>query len=128
MTTTTTTVLALGERWAAAERAGDAEALSALADDGFRLVGPFGFVLDKQQWLDRYRTGAFHTHALHWDEVSVANHGDVAITIGKQTQQATYQGQPADGTFRVSHVFARQPDGWRLLGMHLSQAAPPQRP
>jgi len=127
-TTTTTAVMALGERWTAAERAGDTEALSAIADDGFRLVGPFGFVLDKEQWLDRYRSGAFHTESLDWEDVSVADHGDVAITIGRQTQRATYQGQPANGAFRVSHVFGRQPDGWRLLAMHLSPAAPPQRP
>jgi ketosteroid isomerase-like protein len=125
---TTTTIIELGERWAAAERAGDVATLAALTDDDFRLVGPYGFVLDKQQWLDRYRTGAFHTQSLDWDEVSVADHGDVAIAIGKQTQQATYQGQPSNGAFRVSHVFARQPDGWRLIAMHLSQAAPPQRP
>lgn len=125
---TTTDVIELGERWARAERAGDVDTLAALADDGFRLVGPFGFVLDKQQWLDRYRTGAFHTQTLNWDEVSVADHGDVAIAIGKQTQEATYQGHPSNGAFRVSHVFARRPDGWRLLGMHLSQAAPPPRP
>ena len=125
---TTTAIIELGERWAEAERAGDVATLAALAEDGFRLVGPYGFVLDKQQWLDRYRTGAFHTQSLHWDEVSVADHGDVAIAIGKQTQQATYQGQPSNGAFRVSQVFARQPDGWRLLAMHLSQATPPQRP
>ena len=125
---TTDAIIELGERWAAAERAGDVATLAALAGDGFRLVGPYGFVLDKQQWLDRYRTGAFHTQSLDWDEVSVADHGDVAIAIGKQTQQATYQGQPSNGAFRVSQVFARQPDGWRLIAMHLSQAAAPQGP
>jgi len=43
--------------------------LAALTDDGFRLIGPYGFVLDKQQWLDRDRTGAFHTQSLDWDDV-----------------------------------------------------------
>ena len=125
---TTDRVLELGARWAEAEQAGDVDALAEIADEGFRLVGPFGFVLDKQQWLDRYRSGAFHTRRLTWDEVSVADHGDVAIAIGRQSQQATYQGRPADGDFRVSHVFARKADGWRLIGMHLSQAAPPLQP
>ena len=125
---TTDQILELGGRWAAAEQAGDVDALAEIADEGFRLVGPFGFVLDKEQWLERYRSGAFHTTRLDWDEVSVADHGDVAIAIGKQSQQAAYQGRPADGQFRVSHVFARKADGWRLIGMHLSQAAPPAQP
>jgi ketosteroid isomerase-like protein len=125
---TTAQIMELGDRWAKAECAGDVETLAGLADDAFRLVGPFGFVLDKEQWLDRYRSGAFHTSSLDWDEVSVADHGDVAIAIGKQTQEAAYQGRPSNGEFRVSHVFARTPDGWRLIGMHISQAAPPQGP
>ena len=45
-----------------------------------------------------------------------------------QTQEASYQGRPADGSFRVSHTFARRDGQWRLLGMHLSLAAPPQPP
>jgi ketosteroid isomerase-like protein len=121
-------IMELGDRWAQAEVAGDVDTLAGLADDGFRLVGPFGFVLDKDQWLDRYRSGAFHTRTLTWEEVSVADHGDTAIAVGKQTQEASYQGRPANGEFRVSHVFARKPDGWHLIGMHLSQAGPPQHP
>jgi ketosteroid isomerase-like protein len=121
---TTDQILELGGRWAEAEQAGDVDALADIADDGFRLVGPFGFVLDKEQWLERYRSGAFRTTRLTWDQVSVADHGDVAISIGLQSQQATYQGRSADGEFRVSHVFALKARGWRLVGMHVSQAAP----
>ncbi len=123
--TTTADIMGLGELWAKAERAGDVETLARLADDDFRLVGPFGFVLDKQQWLDRYRSGALQTRSLAWDEVSIVDHGPVAIAVGKQVQQAAYQGHASDGEFRVTHIFARKAGGWRLVGMHLSQAAPP---
>jgi len=123
---TTAEIRALGDRWAKAECAGDVETLDALADDGFRLVGPYGFVLDKRSWLDRYRSGAFDTRSLDWDDVSVADHGDVAIAIGKQTQEAAYRGRRSDGEFRVSQVFARKPEGWCLVGMHISLATPPQ--
>ncbi|HWU21039.1 MAG TPA: nuclear transport factor 2 family protein [Nocardioides sp.] len=126
--TTTQEILDLGAAWARAEQSGDVATLDAMAADGFRLVGPFGFVLDKHQWLERYRTGDLTTTSLAWDDVSVADHGDVAIAIGKQTQQASYLGRPADGVFRVTHVFARDGHDWRLLGMHLSQAAPPAPP
>ncbi|HJQ06270.1 MAG TPA: nuclear transport factor 2 family protein [Nocardioides sp.] len=122
----TNEVLEAGRRWAEAETKADVETLERIADDGFRLVGPFGFVLDKSQWLERYRAGDLVTERLDWEDVSVADHGDVAIAIGTQTQQATYRGQRADGAFRVTHVFRRAGDGWRLLGMHLSQAAPPR--
>jgi ketosteroid isomerase-like protein len=41
----------LGRRWAEAESSGDADALAALLADDFVLVGPLGFMLDKQQYV-----------------------------------------------------------------------------
>ena len=122
---TRTEILKLGERWAEAERNADTDTLDDLAAAGFRLVGPFGFVLDKAQWLARYQTGALHTSSLIWDEVDVREYGDTAVAIGRHTQQATYQSQRVDGQFRATHVFTREGDGWMLVSQHLSQAAPP---
>jgi ketosteroid isomerase-like protein len=122
---TRTEILNLGERWAEAERNADTDTLDDLAAAGFRLVGPFGFVLDKAQWLARYQTGALHTSSLVWDEVDVREYGDTAVAIGRHTQRAAYQGRAADGQFRATHVFTREGDGWMLVSQHLSQAAPP---
>ena len=121
-------ILALGERWAEAEQRADTATLDKLAVADFRLVGPFGFVLDKAQWLDRYRSGALATNSLVWDEVAVRDFGDTAIAIGRHTQRATYQGRPADGQFRVTQVFVRDGGQWELASLHLSQAAPPGPP
>ena len=118
-------ILALGARWAQAEQDGDTTVLDELAAADFRLVGPFGFVLDKSQWLDRYSDGGLVTRSLAWDEVDVRDFGDTAIAIGRQTQQASYQGRPADGQFRITHVFVRDAGRWVLASVHLSQAAPP---
>jgi hypothetical protein len=49
-------VLDLGRQWADAESRGDAEALEALLADDFLLVGPLGFVLDKQEYLGSRRS------------------------------------------------------------------------
>jgi len=121
-------ILALGERWAEAEQRADTATLDKLAIADFRLVGPFGFVLDKAQWLDRYRSGALVTNSLVWDEVAVRDFGDTAIAIGRHAQRATYQGRPADGQFRVTQVFVRDGGQWELASLHLSQAAPPGPP
>ncbi|WP_051790938.1 nuclear transport factor 2 family protein [Amycolatopsis jejuensis] len=109
-----------GQRWAAAEVAGDTDTLAGLVTDGFRLVGPLGFVLDREQWLGRYRSGALVTEQLDWRDVEVREHGDTAIAIGVHDQAATHQGNRADGTFRATHVLIRGDDGWRLAGIHLS--------
>ncbi len=118
-------ILDLGARWVEAETRGDTTTLDEIATADFRLVGPFGFVLDKPQWLDRYRSGDFATGSLVWDDVEIREHGDTAIAIGQHTQQATYQGRPADGRFRTTHVYVRAAGRWMLASLHLSQAAPP---
>jgi ketosteroid isomerase-like protein len=121
-------ILALGARWAGAERHADTKILDEIAADDFRLVGPFGFVLDKTQWLDRYLSGGLVTSSLDWEDVEVREFGETAIAIGRQTQRATYQGRPADGQFRVTQVFVRHQGRYQLASLHLSQAAPPTRP
>jgi ketosteroid isomerase-like protein len=113
-------ILRLGAHWAEAEQRADTGALDDLAVDDFRLIGPLGFVLDKAQWLGRYQGGELVTSSLVWDDVVVREFGDLAIAIGRHTQRATYQGQPADGQFRGTHVFVRGEAGWRLANIQLS--------
>ena len=120
----------IGSTWVDAELAADIETLDALATDDFRLVGPFGFVLDKQQWLDRYRSGDFATTTLTWHDVDVRVYGDSVVTIGTQSHEATYQGSPSNGEFRITHVFVRDGDRWKIASMQLSPTAfaPPPIP
>jgi ketosteroid isomerase-like protein len=114
-----------GRVWAAAEERGDTELLAGLAADGFRLVGPLGFVLDRDQWLARYSGGGLVTEKLDWDEVEVRDFGTAAIAIGVHAQVAKHQGNPVDGRFRATHVLVRADDGWRLAGIHLSPIGGP---
>jgi ketosteroid isomerase-like protein len=112
--------------WATAEAAADAAALDDLAVDDFALVGPAGFVLDKQQWLGRYRSGALRHSKFEWSEEALRLYGEAAIALGRQAQRATYNGHPADGQFRTTHVWVCQHDRWRLAAIHLSPiSAPP---
>jgi ketosteroid isomerase-like protein len=123
--TTDRQIRELGSRWSEAEQRGDVAALDALSVDDFTLVGPLGFVLNKQQWLDRYRTGALVTHSLVWDEIEVRDYGDAAVAVGSHRQRAEYQGNNADGRFRATHVAVRRGDGWLLAGVHLSPIGGP---
>ena len=129
-TTTAAEIRSLGSAWVDAELAADVDTLDALATDDFRLVGPFGFVLDKQQWLDRYRSGDFATSVLTWHDVDVREYGDAVLTIATQAQEATYKGSPSNGEFRITHVFVRDADRWKIAGMQLSATkfVPPPAP
>lgn len=113
----------LGRRFADAQERGDADALEELLSEDFRLVGPLGFVLDKQKWIEQHRSGALQVSSLRWDEVDVRDYGQVAVAIGHQSQEASYQGNPAGGEFRVTQLAVRRDGGWALAGMHLSPLA-----
>lgn len=108
-----------------AEISGDIAALDALATEDFTLVGPVGFVLDKRQWLDRYRGGALRTKALAFEDAVTHVYGDAAIRIGRHVQEAEFQGRPVNGEFRATHIAVRQGDRWRLAGVHLSPIGGP---
>jgi ketosteroid isomerase-like protein len=118
----------LDQSWLAAELNADVDSLDVLAAANFLLVGPLGFTLDKHGWLERYRSGALHTSALSWDDVSLRVFPDMAIWVGRHTQEASYLGRPADGQFRATHVAVRRDGRWLLVGMHLSTIATPPIP
>ena len=125
MDTDTTGIRELDNAWAAAEQAGDSATLDALTVPDFQLVGPLGFVLDKQQWAQRYRSGDLHTTTLKWAIESVRVYGDAAVTIGTHTQTGDYRGRPIDGAFRSTHVAARRDGRWQLASIHLSPVQNP---
>ncbi|WP_410636358.1 nuclear transport factor 2 family protein [Amycolatopsis sp. cmx-4-83] len=114
-----------GRVWAAAEERGDTGVLAGLVVDGFRLVGPLGFVLDREQWLARYGGGDLVTEKLTWDEVEVRDFGTTALAIGVHEQVARHRRNPVNGRFRATHVLVRDDDRWRLAGMHLSPIGGP---
>jgi ketosteroid isomerase-like protein len=123
-------ILALGRRWADAERQGDIVALDALLADDFVAVGPRGFVLNRQQWLDRYRSGNLKNEVFSWQDIAVRDYGEVAIAVGVQAQQASFQGHDASGRFRLTQIAVRQAQRWLIASLHLSgpiPAAPPSR-
>jgi ketosteroid isomerase-like protein len=128
MTTTETTdaqIRDLGRRWADAEQRGDVAVLDELSADEFVMVGPAGFMLDKPQWLHRYRSGDLVTESLDWDELAIREFGDTAVVIGRHTQRAAYRDNPADGSFRSTHIAVRRDGRWRLAGIHMSPIGGP---
>jgi ketosteroid isomerase-like protein len=117
-------IMTTGQKWATAESTGDTGALADLVTDDFRVVGPVGFILDRQQYLGRYQ-GGFSPESVAWDDVIVRDYGNAAVTIATVTQQASFQGQRADGQFRVAHVFVKPADRWQIANVQYSMIGGP---
>ncbi|HKF75378.1 MAG TPA: nuclear transport factor 2 family protein [Candidatus Dormibacteraeota bacterium] len=116
----------LGQRWAEAEEPGDAQALGPLLADDFVLVGPLGFVLDKQQYLGSRLSGDLRHESFAWEDVRVRLYGEAAVAVGSQTQRSTYQGRDASGRFRVTQIAVQHGGRWVIVGIHLSPIAQPR--
>jgi ketosteroid isomerase-like protein len=122
--TTADEIQALNKRWLEAEVSGDAQAMEGMTVDGFTLVGPLGFILDRQQWIARYTTGDLVTSELNWHDTRLSEYGDTAVEVGVQTQKSAYQGRSMDGSFRSTHVLVRVDGEWKLAALHLSPMPP----
>ncbi len=111
--------------WADAERAGDSTALDALLHPEFVGIGPFGFVLDRAQWLERFANGLNYTSFDFTLDFPVRFVDGCALVIGTQRQSGDFGGMPADGEFRVGLVFSA---GAKLAAVQVSLGKPPEAP
>lgn len=113
--------------WTAAELSGDASQLVELLHPDFIGVGPFGFILTRDEWAGRFSGGLRYTAFAFTPDQPIRYAGAAAVVVGTQAQTGTHAGRPVDSDFRVTLVFTDEPL-WRLLTAHLSLRHPPQRP
>jgi hypothetical protein len=114
-------------RFAEAQRLSDVDDLSGLLTEDFKLVGPLGFVVPKQEWLEQFHTGMLQIQSLEWDEIDIRTHAYAyfAIAIGRLTQVATFARKPADGQFRVTAIAIGHGTSWHLAGAQYGPIAAP---
>ena len=114
----------LAQDWATAELRGDTASLEhALAGD-FVGVGPRGFMLNKEEWLERHGSGKLRYESFEVDEVGVRLYGDTAVTVCRQTAEGVYEDEHGrydiHEQFRATLIFVKQEERWLLAGLHLS--------
>lgn len=101
-----------------AETHGNAKELEPLLNTHFRGVGPKGFVLNKQQWIDRHQ---------HYSYISLTTEDEVtepyeqtAIVWSAQYEVAKYKGSEVKSRSRVTQVWIQDQDTWKLAAMQFS--------
>ncbi len=118
-------VLRLADTWASAELRADTAFLERTLAEDFIGIGPLGFMLTKQEWLARHRSGDLKYESFGLDESKVRAYNDAAILTGRQIQSAAYRGNPMPGQFRTTLVFVQQQGQWRLASLQLSTIGQP---
>ena len=121
-------VLDLVQRWAAAEQENDAGRLDGQLAGEFAGVGPFGFILTRDQWLARFTNGLVN-RSFTVTDLQVRDYGTAAAGIGVLAQETSWQGNDNSGRFRVTLMAVRADEGWLLAQVHIGPLqAPPERP
>ena len=90
--------------WIDAERTGDATTTEKLLTDDFVGIGPVGFQLPKQAWLQRQTGGELHYDELTLDEISTRRHGGCAITTARWNARGTARGHALPEATRLTLV------------------------
>jgi ketosteroid isomerase-like protein len=116
--TATNDVLDLVRRWAAAEQRNDAGLLDGLLADGFVGVGPLGFVLTREQWLERFGNG-LENRRFTVEDPQVHEHGGAAVVVGVDAQETSFRGGDNSGRFRLTLVAVRPADRWLVASVHI---------
>lgn len=120
MSTDTDEITTFLDEWQQAELAGDSAAIGERLSGDFLGVGPLGFMLPRQAWLQRF------DHGLHYDEFEltesqVRRYGDTAVVVGQQTQAGSFGGNPLPfPVVRTSLLLERTSGSWKLAGAHMS--------
>ena len=100
--------------------------LDVLLHPDFVGVGPYGFVLDREQWLARFGDG-LHYDAFEFTRLAQPRSFDsTSIVIGTQSQRGAYNGRPVEGVFRASIVLVGAQAS--IAHMQLSLGSPPGMP
>jgi ketosteroid isomerase-like protein len=115
------------DRWAKAELGPDTATIDAVLADDFLGIGPFGFTLTKEEWLQRHSSGDLDYTQFALLDTTIRRYGDAAIVVGVQDQVATYQGNPVPmSKLRFSATLVRESGGWVIAGHQMSQLGAPQ--
>ena len=110
----------LVEDWATAELRGDITFLKRNLADDFIGVGPYGFLLTKDEWLERHESRKLRYDSFRLDEVRVRLYGQGAVMIARQMTKGKYEDNDLPGSLRATLFFAQQEGRWLLAGIHMS--------
>jgi hypothetical protein len=114
-------LLELAENVRQAELRADVPYLDRVLTADFVGIGPRGFVLNKEAWLGRHRSGDLKYESIERDEMALRTYTDAAILTTLEIGRTIYKGQELPvGALRATYTFVRRGGNWRLAGVQFS--------
>jgi ketosteroid isomerase-like protein len=109
----------------------DSAAMEKMFTDTYRFVSTDGSVSTGPERIASMKTGDTKFDSITYDEVSVRSNpeGTGAVSIARVTVKGKNLGTPVEGQNRVTYVWSKAADGWRLASAQVTEirAAPDKR-
>jgi ketosteroid isomerase-like protein len=117
--TTEAQILDAEDRLRTAMLGSDVRALDELLAPDLMFTNHLGHLLAKEDDLAAYRSGILKVKALTPSEQHIRINGEVGIVSVRMQLFGTYGGDPANGDFRFTRVWARSPNTtWHIVAAH----------
>jgi hypothetical protein len=98
---------------------GDTELLDAILADGFIHTNSLGELRAKETHLQRYRDKQIDIESILFEKSKVTYHGDGLAVVNIRAQaKESYNGEDRSGTYQLSRVYYKTPQGWKCIMNH----------
>jgi ketosteroid isomerase-like protein len=107
--------------WMQAVQERDMDRLEEIVGDGFRFtaVHLIPEPMTRAQWMGAAREG-YTILSFAYEHMDIDVFGDTGIVHARYSQVASYQHTPLSNVFRLTDVWHREPDGWKVVARHSS--------
>ena len=111
----------LEEAWMQAVEDRDMETLERIVAPEFRFMAIHLYPepMTRAQWMDAAREG-YTIVSFAFERMDIDINGDTGIIHARYSQVASYQHVSLSNVFRLTDVWTRTPDGWRVMARHSS--------
>jgi hypothetical protein len=101
----------------------DWRTLSELIAPDATIIGPKGFVIDRDTWIGVHQESEYQQVRLDVTDSDVREYGGAGIRFDVVESECTYKGQTITGRFRVTQVWVAEQGRWQLVAVQYTTAA-----
>ena len=107
--------------WMKAVQERDMDRLEEIVGEGFRFTAVHlnPEPMTREQWMAAAREG-YSILSFAYEHMDIDVFGDTGIVHARYSQVASYQHTPLSNVFRLTDVWHREPDGWKVVARHSS--------
>ncbi len=102
----------------------DTDTLRRIVHEDCQIVGPKGFHIGTDEWVDTHASHVYTQVLLEVVETEVHRFGDTAVRVDLQRSECLYEGETITGLYRVLHTWVLENEQWRLAALQYTTATP----